>query len=60
MKKYTVNDAFTRVNNARIGSLSKDHITFEYLIKLRSQIYEWLEHIEKAIKVGDWPEDDKL
>ena len=42
-------DAYERVSTARSGSLSKDFITYDYLVSLRMYVYEWLEEIESEL-----------
>ena len=45
---YTKQDAFRRIVQAKVGSLAPQHITPEYLEKLRLELYGWLRQVEDS------------
>jgi hypothetical protein len=48
MKKYTAKDAYSRISQARVGSLVDSRLTYEYLKKLREELLDWIDQIDKA------------
>ncbi len=48
-KKYTREDAFLRITQAKTGSLAKHLVTYGYLLKLRVELYLWIEQVDEAL-----------